>query len=96
MSSQDRVIQLARTTSAPSRPSARWPTSRSGSSPTSRRRGPLRGCHRRAHLDVVDLVAGDMERHRGGQPGACVWLASDEASWVTAETIQLDGGSITT
>jgi NAD(P)-dependent dehydrogenase (short-subunit alcohol dehydrogenase family) len=27
---------------------------------------------------------------------ACVWLASNEASWVTGKTITLDGGSITT
>ena len=27
---------------------------------------------------------------------ACVWLASDEASWVTGKTITLDGGSIST
>ena len=37
---------------------------------------------------------------RTGEPrdiaAACVWLASDEASWVTAQTIQLNGGSITT
>lgn len=27
---------------------------------------------------------------------ACVWLVSDEAGWVTAQTIELNGGSITT
>lgn len=27
---------------------------------------------------------------------ACVWLASDEATWVTGQTINIDGGSVTT
>ena len=36
---------------------------------------------------------------RVGRPSdigaACVWLASDEAEWVTGQTIQLNGGSVT-
>lgn len=37
---------------------------------------------------------------RVGTPGdvgaACVWLASDEAAWVTGQTIEVNGGAITT
>jgi NAD(P)-dependent dehydrogenase (short-subunit alcohol dehydrogenase family) len=36
---------------------------------------------------------------RVGRPedigAACVWLASDEAQWVTGQTIQINGGSVT-
>jgi NAD(P)-dependent dehydrogenase (short-subunit alcohol dehydrogenase family) len=36
---------------------------------------------------------------RTGRPAdiaaACVWLASDEAEWVTGQTIQINGGSVT-
>lgn len=37
---------------------------------------------------------------RTGVPGdvaaACVWLASEEAAWVTGQTIELNGGALTT
>jgi 3-oxoacyl-[acyl-carrier protein] reductase len=37
---------------------------------------------------------------RAGRPedvgAACVWLASNEAAWVTAQTIEVNGGSLTT
>ena len=37
---------------------------------------------------------------RTGKPediaAACVWLASDEAEWVTGQTIQINGGAVTT
>jgi NAD(P)-dependent dehydrogenase (short-subunit alcohol dehydrogenase family) len=49
-------------------------------------------------------VTADMARAipvgRTGTPAdvaaACVWLASDEAAWVTGQTIELNGGAITT
>ena len=49
---------------------------------------------------VTTALARRIPVGRTGEPediaAACVWLASDEASWVTAQTIQINGGSITT
>jgi NAD(P)-dependent dehydrogenase (short-subunit alcohol dehydrogenase family) len=50
--------------------------------------------------DVTAAPAKSIPVGRTGQPAdiaaACVWLASDEAAWVTGQTIQINGGSITT
>ena len=51
--------------------------------------------------EVVDQgIARSIPVGRVGTPddvgAACVWLASDEASWVTGHTIEINGGSITT
>ena len=50
--------------------------------------------------DVTEQLAKRIPVGRTGTPedigAACVWLASDEAAWVTAQTIQINGGSITT
>jgi NAD(P)-dependent dehydrogenase (short-subunit alcohol dehydrogenase family) len=49
---------------------------------------------------VTEHLARAIPVGRTGTPedigAACVWLASDEASWVTGQTIQVNGGSITT
>ena len=49
---------------------------------------------------VTASLAKSIPVGRTGQPSdvaaACVWLASDEAAWVTGQTIQINGGSITT
>lgn len=49
---------------------------------------------------VTAALARSIPVGRTGEPGdiaaACVWLASDEAAWVTGQTIQINGGSITT
>jgi NAD(P)-dependent dehydrogenase (short-subunit alcohol dehydrogenase family) len=50
--------------------------------------------------DVDSMLARTIPVGRTGTPddagAACVWLASDEASWVTGQTIELSGGSATT
>ncbi len=49
---------------------------------------------------LTERLARSIPVGRTGRPpdvaAACVWLASDEAAWVTAQTIQVNGGSITT
>ncbi|MFN3220073.1 MAG: SDR family NAD(P)-dependent oxidoreductase [Acidimicrobiales bacterium] len=47
--------------------------------------------------DVTAALARTIPVGRTGRPddiaAACVWLASEEASWVTAQTIEINGGS---
>ena len=49
---------------------------------------------------MTERLARSIPVGRTGTPddvaAACVWLASEEASWVTAQTIQVNGGSVTT
>jgi NAD(P)-dependent dehydrogenase (short-subunit alcohol dehydrogenase family) len=51
-------------------------------------------------LQVTAALARRIPIGRTGTPediaAACVWLASEEAAWVTGQTIQVNGGSITT
>jgi NAD(P)-dependent dehydrogenase (short-subunit alcohol dehydrogenase family) len=50
--------------------------------------------------DATAALAARIPVRRIGTPedigAACVWLASKEASWVTAQTIEINGGSVTT
>jgi len=50
--------------------------------------------------DITAQLAGAIPVGRTGTPedvaSACVWLVSDEAGWVTGQTIELNGGSVTT
>lgn len=49
---------------------------------------------------ITAALAKSIPVGRTGEPAdiaaACVWLVSEEASWVTGQTIQINGGSITT
>jgi 3-oxoacyl-[acyl-carrier protein] reductase len=50
--------------------------------------------------DMTARLARAIPVGRTGSPedvaAACVWLASEEAAWVTGQTIQVNGGSVTT
>jgi NAD(P)-dependent dehydrogenase (short-subunit alcohol dehydrogenase family) len=49
---------------------------------------------------ITAAIARSIPVGRTGAPGdiaaACAWLASDEAAWVTGQTIELNGGALTT
>jgi 3-oxoacyl-[acyl-carrier protein] reductase len=49
---------------------------------------------------ITAALAKSIPVGRTGSPddvaAACVWLASDEASWMTGQTIELNGGALTT
>jgi NAD(P)-dependent dehydrogenase (short-subunit alcohol dehydrogenase family) len=49
---------------------------------------------------ITEKLAKTIPIGRTGTPtdvaAACLWLASDEGGWVTGQTIQVNGGSVTT
>ncbi len=49
---------------------------------------------------ITAAIARSIPVGRTGEPAdiaaACAWLASDESAWVTGQTIELNGGSLTT
>lgn len=51
-------------------------------------------------VDLNARLAAGVPVGRAGEPAdiaaACVYVASDEASWLTGQTIELNGGSVTT
>lgn len=57
------------------------------------------GLFERKNREVTEHLARAIPTGRTGRPedvaAACVWLASDEAGWVTAQTIGINGGSLT-
>lgn len=50
--------------------------------------------------DMTARLARAIPVGRTGSPddvaAACIWLASEEAAWVTGQTIEVNGGSVTT
>ncbi len=50
--------------------------------------------------EVTAALARSIPVGRTGVPddiaAACIYLASDEASWMTGQTIELNGGAVTT
>lgn len=57
------------------------------------------GLLERKNREVTERFARAVPVGRTGRPtdvaAACVWLASEEAAWVTAQTIGINGGSLT-
>ena len=57
------------------------------------------GLFERKNREVTERFARAVPAGRTGRPedvaAACVWLASEEAAWVTGQTIGINGGSIT-
>ena len=57
------------------------------------------GLFERENREVTESFARAIPVGRTGRPddvaAACVWLASEEAAWVTAQTIGINGGSLT-
>ena len=49
---------------------------------------------------ITAAIARSIPVGRTGVPAdiaaACAWLASDEAAWVTGQTIEINGGALTT
>ncbi len=57
------------------------------------------GLFERKNREITEHFARAVPVGRTGRPedaaAACIWLASDEAEWVTAQTIGINGGSLT-
>ena len=57
------------------------------------------GLFERKNREITERFARAVPVGRTGRPedvaAACVWLASNEAEWVTAQTIGINGGSVT-